>query len=47
MIAVDALGFDVTTDSERLRFDFPAEVTTNTDVRRAVIALLAQARAKL
>jgi putative heme iron utilization protein len=47
MIAVDALGFDVATDGERLRFDFPAEVSNSADVRRAVIALLTQARARL
>lgn len=47
MVGVDAHGFDVETDGDRLRFDFPAEVATPGDVRRAVISLLKQARAQL
>jgi hypothetical protein len=47
MVGVDALGFDVETSSDRLRFDFPAEVSSAEEVRRAVIILLKQARAQL
>ncbi|HET6280896.1 MAG TPA: DUF2470 domain-containing protein [Polyangia bacterium] len=47
MVGVDALGFDLETASDRLRFDFLDEVTTADDVRRAVIARLAQARKTL
>jgi putative heme iron utilization protein len=47
MVSVDGLGFDVETAGDRLRFDFPAEVTTADQVRAAIIALLKQARARL
>jgi putative heme iron utilization protein len=47
MVGVDVLGFDLETDADRLRFDFPDEVTTPDGVRRAVIARLAQARKTL
>ncbi|HEY2901029.1 MAG TPA: DUF2470 domain-containing protein [Polyangia bacterium] len=47
MVGVDAHGLDVETAGDRLRFDFPEPVSTPEDVRRAVIALLKQARADL
>src|SRR5260370_63909 len=47
MGGVDAFGFDVETAADRLRFDFPDEVATPDEVRRAVIALLKAARVQL
>ncbi len=47
MVGVDAFGFDVETAADRLRFDFPDEVATPDEVRRAVIALLKAARVQL
>lgn len=47
MVSVDALGFDLETAADRLRLDFPDEVTTPDGVRRAVIARLGQARKTL
>jgi putative heme iron utilization protein len=44
MIGADAFGFDLESSAGRLRYDFPCEVTTEDEVRRAVIALLHEAR---
>jgi hypothetical protein len=49
MVGLDGLGFDVIAEpgSRRLRFEFPRELATPMEVRKAVVAMVAEARQAL
>ena len=48
MVSVDAAGFDVVDEASgrRYRFDFPARVSTSEDLRKAVVVMAREARAR-
>ena len=47
MSSVDAFGFDVQGDGQQFRFEFPRELTTSDQVRKAAVDLVKKARAQL